>query len=184
MLALLLERLAEQVYNDTWRNIRDHLKQIKLAQLSSPIGMVWQVREAPPQALKRIRSERAGPRMHVRRAKPTVRFRWQARTKQPDIPLEIVANTGTLPVETRPIDPRKKIVGESTARPESIGISPLRREFQSVVRCQACAAPLGPQASPTRDASLRLRPSRDKGECPHTICDRTAIVDDSAQSLE
>jgi len=28
---------------DTWRNIRDDLKQIKLAQLSSPNGTVWQV---------------------------------------------------------------------------------------------------------------------------------------------
>ena len=39
--ALLLERIAEQACNDTWRNIRDDLKQIKLAQLSSPNGMVW-----------------------------------------------------------------------------------------------------------------------------------------------
>ncbi len=41
VLALLLERVAEQACADTWRNIRDDLKQIKLAQLLSPNGTVW-----------------------------------------------------------------------------------------------------------------------------------------------
>ncbi|MGI9437749.1 MAG: IS1634 family transposase, partial [Geminicoccaceae bacterium] len=54
--ALLLERVAEQACNDTWRNIRDDLKQIKLAQLSSPNGTVWQVTEPTPTAAKRLKS--------------------------------------------------------------------------------------------------------------------------------
>ncbi|EAR23600.1 hypothetical protein [Nitrococcus mobilis] len=45
VLALRLERAAELACADTWRNIRDDLKQIKLAQLSSPNGTVWQVTE-------------------------------------------------------------------------------------------------------------------------------------------
>jgi transposase len=45
VLALLLERVAEHACADTWRNIRDDLRQIKLAQLSSPNGTVWQVTE-------------------------------------------------------------------------------------------------------------------------------------------
>jgi len=56
VLALLLERVAEQACGDTWRNIRDDLKRIKLAQLSSPNGTVWQVTEPPPDALKRLKS--------------------------------------------------------------------------------------------------------------------------------
>jgi hypothetical protein len=39
VLSLRLERIAEQACGDTWRNIRDDLKQIKLAQLPSPNGM-------------------------------------------------------------------------------------------------------------------------------------------------
>ena len=45
VLGLLLERVAEQACGDTWRNIRDDLKQIKLAELSGPTGSVWQVTE-------------------------------------------------------------------------------------------------------------------------------------------
>lgn len=56
VLALLLERVAEQACGDTWRNIRDDLKRIKLAQLSSPNGTVWQVTEPTPDALKRLKS--------------------------------------------------------------------------------------------------------------------------------
>jgi hypothetical protein len=56
VLCLLLERMAEQACADTWRNIRDDLKQIKLAQLSSPNGTVWQVTEPAPGALKRLKS--------------------------------------------------------------------------------------------------------------------------------
>ena len=56
VLALLLERLAEQACGDTWRNVRDDLRRIKLAQLSSPNGTVWQVTEPAPDALKRLKS--------------------------------------------------------------------------------------------------------------------------------
>ena len=54
--ALLLERMAEQACADTWRNIRNDLKQIKLAQLLSPNGTVWQVTEPGPNAAKRLKS--------------------------------------------------------------------------------------------------------------------------------
>ena len=56
VLALLLERVAEHACGDTWRNIRDDLKQIKLAQLSSPNGTVWQVTEPRPEARNRLKS--------------------------------------------------------------------------------------------------------------------------------
>jgi transposase len=56
MLALLLERVAEQRCGDTWRNIRDDLKQVKLAQLLSPNGTVWQVTEPQRNAVNRLKS--------------------------------------------------------------------------------------------------------------------------------
>ena len=56
VLALLLERIAEQACGDTWRNIRDDLKRIKLAQLLSPNGTVWQVTEPAPDAANRLTS--------------------------------------------------------------------------------------------------------------------------------
>ena len=56
VLALLLERVAEHHCQDTWRNIRDDLKQIKLAQLSSPHGTVWQVTEPRKDAANRLKS--------------------------------------------------------------------------------------------------------------------------------
>ena len=56
VLALLLERVAEQTCEDTWRNIRDDLKRIQLAQLSSPNGTVWQVTEPTPKAAKRLKA--------------------------------------------------------------------------------------------------------------------------------
>jgi len=56
VLALLLERIAEQACADTWRNIRDDLKGIELAQLSSPNGTVWQVTEPSPEATNRLNS--------------------------------------------------------------------------------------------------------------------------------
>jgi hypothetical protein len=54
VLALLLERVAEHACADTWRNLRDHLKRIKLAQWLSPNGTVWQVTEPTPAAAKRL----------------------------------------------------------------------------------------------------------------------------------
>jgi len=56
VLGLLLERVAEQACGDTWRNIRDDLKQIKLAQLTGPNGTVWQVTEPYQGARNRLRS--------------------------------------------------------------------------------------------------------------------------------
>ena len=56
VLAALLERAAEHACADTWRNIRDDLKRIKLAQLSSPNGTVWQVTEPTPAAAKRLKA--------------------------------------------------------------------------------------------------------------------------------
>jgi len=56
VLALLLERVAEHRRGDTWRNIRDDLKQIKLAQLLSPHGTVWQVTDPQKNATNRLKS--------------------------------------------------------------------------------------------------------------------------------
>jgi Transposase DDE domain len=61
VLSLRLERIAEQACGDTWRNIRDDLKQIKLAQLLSPNGTVWQVTEPGANARKRLKSLRIPP---------------------------------------------------------------------------------------------------------------------------
>jgi transposase len=55
VLALTLQRAAEIACSDTWRNIRDDLKQIKLAQLSGPNGTVLQVTDPTPQAAKRLK---------------------------------------------------------------------------------------------------------------------------------
>jgi transposase len=56
VLALLLERAIEHACQDTWRNIRDDLKRVQLAQLSSPNGTVWQVTEPADAALKRLKA--------------------------------------------------------------------------------------------------------------------------------
>jgi hypothetical protein len=56
VLSLLLERVAERACNDTWRNIRDDLRQVKLAQLSSPHGQVWQVTDPQPAARNRLKA--------------------------------------------------------------------------------------------------------------------------------
>jgi transposase len=55
VLALLLERTIEHACQDTWRNIRDDLKHIQLAQLLSPNGTVWQVTEPTASAAKRLK---------------------------------------------------------------------------------------------------------------------------------
>ena len=67
VLGLLLERIAEHECGDTWRNIRDDLKQVKLAQLSSPLGDVWQVTEPGPGARNRLKS------LDIRKPPPVVR---------------------------------------------------------------------------------------------------------------
>ena len=53
---LLLQRMAEQACGDTWRNIRDDLKQIQLVQLSGPNGRLWQVTEPREGARKRLKA--------------------------------------------------------------------------------------------------------------------------------
>jgi len=45
----------EQACGDTWRNIRDDLRQVKLAQLLTPHGVVWQVTEPGPAAANRLK---------------------------------------------------------------------------------------------------------------------------------
>ena len=61
VIALLLERMAEYACGDTWRNIRDDLKRIKLVQLSGPNGALWQVTEPREGASKRLTSLRIPP---------------------------------------------------------------------------------------------------------------------------
>jgi len=56
VLSLLLERIAELTCEDTWRNIRDDLKQIKLAQLSGPNSTIRQVTEPAYRTRKRLKS--------------------------------------------------------------------------------------------------------------------------------
>lgn len=55
MVALLLVRIVENACGDTWRNIRDDLRRIKLAQLSTPQGEVWQVTEGTPESRNRLK---------------------------------------------------------------------------------------------------------------------------------
>ena len=55
VLALLLQRVAENACHDTWRNIRDDLRHIQLAQLLSPHGTVWQVTEPTDSASNRLK---------------------------------------------------------------------------------------------------------------------------------
>jgi len=61
MVALLLERLAETACGDTWRNIRDDLRQIKLAQFLTPQGELWQVTEPLQAAANRLKQLKIPP---------------------------------------------------------------------------------------------------------------------------
>ena len=56
IMALLLERVIEQACGATWRTIRADLDQIKLAQLLSPHGEVWQVTEPGEKATKHLKN--------------------------------------------------------------------------------------------------------------------------------
>lgn len=56
VLSLLLERTIEHACGDTWRNIRDDLKRIQLAQLLSPHGTVWQVTDPTTDASKYLKA--------------------------------------------------------------------------------------------------------------------------------
>ncbi|MCB2022422.1 MAG: IS1634 family transposase [Burkholderiaceae bacterium] len=61
VLSLLLERVIEHACQDTWRNVRDDLKRIQLAQLSSPNGTVWQVTEPTTEAANRLKALKIKP---------------------------------------------------------------------------------------------------------------------------
>jgi hypothetical protein len=69
VLALLLERVVERACGDTWRNVRDDLRQIKLAQLLSPDGEVWQVTEPGYDAANRLET------LKIAAPKPILRAR-------------------------------------------------------------------------------------------------------------
>jgi transposase len=56
VLALLVERVIEHGCQDTWRNINDDLRQVKLAHFWTPNGDLWQVTEPRPAASKRLKS--------------------------------------------------------------------------------------------------------------------------------
>ena len=68
ILALLLERVAENACEDTWRNIRDDLRQIQLAELSSPDGTVWQITEPAEEAANRLKL------LKINKPPPILRF--------------------------------------------------------------------------------------------------------------
>lgn len=78
MVALLLERLAENACGDTWRNIRDDLRQIKLAQFSTPQGELWQVSDPLPAAANRLKQLKIPPPSPVLKvaAPPTHTASW------------------------------------------------------------------------------------------------------------
>jgi hypothetical protein len=61
MVGLLLERLAENACQDTWRNIRDDLRQIKVAQFLTPQGEFWQVTEPGSAAANRLKQLKLPP---------------------------------------------------------------------------------------------------------------------------
>jgi transposase len=56
VLALLLERVVERACGDTWRNVCDDLRQIKLVELSGPHGRIWQVTDAASPARTRLKA--------------------------------------------------------------------------------------------------------------------------------
>ncbi len=70
MVALLLERLAENACGDTWRNIRDDLRQIKLAQFLTPQGELWQVSDPLPAAANRLKQLKIPPPPPVLKVAP------------------------------------------------------------------------------------------------------------------
>jgi transposase len=70
MVGLLLERLAENACHDTWRNIRDDLRQIKLAQFLTPQGELWQVTEPGPAAANRLKQLHLPPPPPVLKVAP------------------------------------------------------------------------------------------------------------------
>lgn len=61
VLSLLLERVIERECQDTWRNIRDDLRQVKLVQLAGSDGELWQVTDPMPAAARRLQQLRLPP---------------------------------------------------------------------------------------------------------------------------
>lgn len=56
VLGLLIERTAEKACGDTWRNLRDALRQVKLVELSGPDGRVRQTTEPGEKVCKVLKS--------------------------------------------------------------------------------------------------------------------------------
>jgi hypothetical protein len=71
MVSLLLERIAEKSCGDSWRNIRDDLRQMKVTQLLTPNGTVWQVTEPGPEASNRLKRLGIDPPPAVLKVDPT-----------------------------------------------------------------------------------------------------------------
>lgn len=69
VLALLLERVIERACADTWRNIRDDLRQIKLVELFSPNGEVLQITEPGHSASNRLKTLKIDPPGPILRAR-------------------------------------------------------------------------------------------------------------------
>ena len=61
VLSLLLERVIERECQDTWRNIRDDLRHVKLVQLAGSDGELWQVTDPMPAAARRLQQLRLPP---------------------------------------------------------------------------------------------------------------------------
>lgn len=53
--------MIEHACQDTWRNIRDDLKRIQLAQLSSPNGTIWQTTDPTADAANRLKALKIKP---------------------------------------------------------------------------------------------------------------------------
>jgi hypothetical protein len=58
LLGLLLERVIEHECGETWRNVRDALRQINVAHFSTPNGAVWQTSEPREDARNHLTSRK------------------------------------------------------------------------------------------------------------------------------
>ena len=61
VVGLLLDRMAEHACAETWRNIRDDLKGIQLAQLIGANGTLWLVTEPRPSVSNRLKLLQINP---------------------------------------------------------------------------------------------------------------------------
>lgn len=69
VLSLLLERVAERECQDTWRNIRDDLKKLKVAQFLTPNGGLVQTSELRTETLNRLKLLKIKPPPVILKAK-------------------------------------------------------------------------------------------------------------------